>query len=41
MNEQRLTNRQLFKAIFFMFIKTSVLTLAALFIADDLGLLKR
>jgi hypothetical protein len=35
-----MTNKQLIKAMIYMFIKTSVLTLAALFIADDLGLLR-
>ena len=35
-----MTAKQFVKLVIFLTIKTSVLTLAALFIADDLGLLK-
>ena len=40
MNEKRLTNKQLIKVMLYMAFKTFVLIWAALFIADDLGLLK-
>ena len=38
---ERLTNKQVITLVLFMIFKTTVLTWAALFIADDLGLLKR
>ena len=36
-----MTTRELIRAMLYIFIKSCVLTLAALFIADDLGLLKK
>lgn len=36
-----MTTKELIRAIIYITLKTCVLTLAALFIADDLGLVKR